>query len=58
MEVTAKYYVSSDVHKDTIAIAYAETGREETRFLGTTTHRVGSVTKALSNASPRFRHHL
>jgi len=45
----AKYYVGLDVHKDTIAIAYAEAGsREEPRFLGTTTHRVGTVTKALS----------
>jgi transposase len=49
VEVTAKYYVGLDVHKDTIAIAYAAAGaREEPRFLGTTTHRVGSVTKALS----------
>ena len=36
----AKYYVGLDVHKDTIAIAYAEaSSREEPRFLGTTTHR-------------------
>src|SRR5665213_1164765 len=49
MEVAAKYYVGLDVYKDTIAIAYAEAdSREEPRFLGTTTHRVGSVTKALS----------
>jgi transposase len=49
MEVVAKYYVGLDVHKDSIAIAYAETGsREDPRFLGTTAHRVGSVTKALS----------
>ena len=42
MEVTAKYYVGSDVHKDTIAIAYAEAGsREEPRFLGTAP-RIGS----------------
>ena len=46
---SAKYYVGLDVHKDTIAIAYAEaSSREEPRFLGTTTHRVGAVTKALS----------
>lgn len=45
----AKYYVGLDVHKDTIAIAFAEAGsRGEPRFLGTTTHRVSAVTKALS----------
>lgn len=43
-------YVGLDVHKDTIAIAYAEANsREDPKFLGTTVHRIASLTKALSH---------
>ena len=46
---TIRFYVGLDVHKDSIAIAYAETAsrEQEPRFLGTTRYSVISLTKAL-----------
>lgn len=48
---TTKFYVGLDVHKDSIAIAYAQAAsrEEEPRFLGTTRHSLISLTKALAN---------
>lgn len=46
----SQIYVGLDVHKDTIAIAYAEAqSREDPKFLGTTVHRVPSLVKALAH---------
>ncbi|NDU91102.1 MAG: IS110 family transposase [Ferrovum sp.] len=43
-----KFYVGLDVHKDSIAIAVAETGsREPGRFVGTTGHALEELEKAL-----------
>ena len=48
MTVNIKTYVGLDVHKDSIAIAYAEADcRKPPRFLGTTPYSVVSLTKAL-----------
>ena len=47
-EVTTAF-VGLDVHKDSIAIAVAEPGREAPRFLGTTGPVVAEVEKALSH---------
>jgi transposase len=48
---TTKFYVGLDVHKDSIAIAYAQSASREAppRFLGTTRHSLISLTKALAN---------
>jgi transposase len=46
---TIKFYIGLDVHKDSIAIAYAQAlSRTEPRFLGTTPYSVISLTKALA----------
>ena len=51
---TTKFCVGLDVHKDSIAIAYAEAAsrHEEPRFLGTTRHSLISLTKALGKLGP------
>ncbi len=49
MSTNIKAYVGLDVHKDSIAIAYAHAdSREPPRFLGTTPYSVISLTKALA----------
>lgn len=49
MRANIKSYVGLDVHKDSIAIAYAEADfARPPRFLGTTPHSVISLTKALA----------
>jgi hypothetical protein len=40
-------FVGLDVHKDTIAVAVAEAGREEPRFVGTVAAQWGPLSKAL-----------
>jgi transposase len=49
MRTDFKTFVGLDVHKDSIAIAYAEADfRQPPRFLGTTGYSVISLTKALA----------
>ena len=49
MNERIRFYVGLDVHKESIAIAYAEAdSREEPRFLGATPYSVISLTKALA----------
>lgn len=49
MSANIKAFVGLDVHKDSIAIAYADAdSRERPRFLGTTPYSVISLTKALA----------
>ncbi|MDA0953505.1 MAG: IS110 family transposase, partial [Proteobacteria bacterium] len=52
--MTITHYVGLDVHKDTIAIAYAHTNtRTDPVFIGTTEFSPGKVKKAVSKlASP------
>ena len=40
-------FVGLDVHKDSIAIAVAEDGRESPRFVGTVGHEIKQLLKAL-----------
>ena len=47
MEQDILVYVGLDVHKETIAISVADTGRAAGRFLGTIAHDVGKLLKAL-----------
>lgn len=53
MKKRIKFYVGLDIHKESIAIAYAEAGsRDEPRFLGSTPYSVISLTKALAKLGP------
>src|SRR6266542_6936230 len=47
MEEGIKFFVGLDVHKDTIAVAVAETGRAPARLVGTIAHDVGQLLKRL-----------
>ena len=49
-DITA--FVGLDVHKQSIAIAVAEPGREAPRFVGTTGPQLGELLKALSRLGP------
>ncbi|MGH8219175.1 MAG: IS110 family transposase [Steroidobacteraceae bacterium] len=46
-------FVGLDVHKDTIAMAVAEAGREEPRFVGTLAPQWGPLSKALGHLGAR-----
>jgi len=48
MEEGIKFFVGLDVHKDTIAVAAAEAGREPARWVGTIAHDVGKLLKRLA----------
>ena len=48
MRTDFKTFVGLDVHKDSIAIAYAKADGQVPRFLGTTGYSVISLTKALA----------
>ena len=47
MKETITSFVGLDVHKDSIAIAVAEAGRQAPRFIGTVVPRLASLHKAL-----------
>jgi transposase len=51
-EVTTTSFVGLDVHKDTIAIAAAQTGQESPRFIGTVGPQVAQLLKALGRLGP------
>ena len=48
MDEGIKFFVGLDVHKDTIAVAAAEAGREPARWVGTIAHDVGKLLKRLA----------
>ena len=48
MEEGIKFFVGLDVHKDTIAVAVAESGRSPARLVGGIAHEVGKLRKLLT----------
>jgi transposase len=48
MDERIKFFVGLDVHKDTIAVAVAEAGRESARLVGTIAHDVSKLLKVLA----------
>jgi hypothetical protein len=58
MKDDSTVFVGLDVHKDTVAIAVAEDGRTEPRFVGTCGPELGELLKALAHlgdpSHPRF----
>jgi transposase len=48
MEEGIKFFVGLDVHKDTIAVAVAEAGREPARLVGSIAHDVARLLKRLA----------
>ena len=48
MEERIKYFVGLDVHKDSIAVAVAETGRAPARLVGSIAHDVAKLLKVLA----------
>jgi transposase len=48
MEEGIKFFVGLDVHKDTIAVAVAETGRAPARLVGSIAHDVNQLLKRLA----------
>lgn len=47
MDEGIKFFVGLDVHKDSIAVAVAEAGREPARLVGSIAHEVGKLLKVL-----------
>lgn len=58
MEEAIKFFVGLDVHKDTVAMAMAEPGREPARALGTVKHHVPGLLKALARLGPAHQVHV
>ena len=58
MEEGIKFFVGLDVHKDTIAIAVAETGRAPARALGTVPHHLPRLLKTLAKLGPAQQVHI
>jgi transposase len=52
MRETITSYVGLDIHKDSIAIAVADAGRDPPRFIGTTVPELASLLRALGRVSP------
>jgi transposase len=48
MDEGIKFFVGLDVHKDSIAVAVADAGREPARLVGTIAHDVGQLLKRLA----------
>ena len=55
MEQVITSFVGLDVHKDSIAIAVADTGREAPRFVGTTVAVSAKLLKVLAPVSACIR---
>ena len=49
MDECIRFFVGWDVHKDSIAVAVAETGRAPARLVGSIAHDVGKLLKVLAN---------
>ena len=47
MNEDIKFFVGLDVHKDSIAVAVAEAGREPARLVGSMAHDIGRLRKLL-----------
>lgn len=58
MEEGIKYFVGLDVHKDTIAVAVADTGRTPARLIGTIAHDVGKLRKWLARLGAASAVHI
>lgn len=58
MNEVIRFFVGLDVHKESIAIAVAEAGREEPRFLGTVGPDPGQLRKALQRIGPSAALHI
>lgn len=58
MEEAIKFFVGLDVHKDTIAMAVAQPGREPARALGTVAHHVPRLLKALARLGAPHQVHV
>jgi transposase len=58
MKEDIKFYVGLDVHKDTIAMAVAETGRQPGRIIGTLAHDLKRLLKALAQFGPPDQVHV
>ena len=58
MQEAIKFFVGLDVHKDTIAMAVAEAGRQPARALGTVAHHVPRLLKALARLGAPHQVHI
>src|SRR5688500_490875 len=58
MKEDIKFYVGLDGHKDTIAMAVAETGRQPGRIIGTLAHDLKRLLKALAQFGPPDQVHV
>lgn len=53
MDESIKFFMGLDAHKDSIAVAVCEAGREPSRFVGTLGPDVQGVLKTLRKYGPR-----
>ena len=58
MKEDSKVYVGLDVHKDTIAVALAEAGRQPGRVVGTVAHDLKRLLKLLVKFGPPEQVHV
>ena len=58
MEKNIKFFVGLDVHKETIVVAVAESGREGARVIGTFAHDVPKLVKVLARLGPASQIHV
>lgn len=52
MDESIKFFVGLDAHKDSIAVAVCEAGREPSRFVGILAPKVQGVLKTLRKYGP------
>ncbi len=58
MEEGTKFFVGLDVHKDSIAMAVAETGRAPARLVGKLPHEISKLLKTLARYGDPARVHV
>ncbi len=58
MEQHSTSYIGLDIHKDSIAIAVADSGRTPPRFVGTVTTVPSSLTKSLMHVADKAHAHI